>query len=63
MSKQFRQWAMCCSHVGSDWVNGPPRTAASRGKTPTQPDSDVIVSLEREFEIARHIRRFLDNPK
>ena len=49
--------------VGSDWVNGPPRTAASRGKTPTQPDRDVIVSLEQEIEIARHVRRLLDSPE
>ena len=44
---------------GSDWGNGPPHIAVLEGKAPTKPDRDVIVSLEREHEIARHIRRFL----
>ena len=45
--------------VGSDWGNGPPHIAVLEGKTPTKPDHDVIVSLEREREIAEHIRQFL----
>ena len=48
--------------VGSDWGNGPPHIAAIEGKTPTKPERDVIVSLEQELEIDRHIRRFLDSP-
>ncbi len=45
--------------VGSDWGNGPPHLAVLEGKTPIRPERDVIVSLEREHEIARDIRRFL----
>ena len=45
--------------LGSDWGNGPPHIAALEGKTPTKPDRDVIISLEREHEIALHIRQFL----
>ena len=45
--------------VGSDWGNGPPHIAVLEGKTPTKPDHDVIVSLERECEIADYIRQFL----
>ena len=45
--------------VGSDWGNGPPHLAVLEGKTPIRPERDVIVSLEQEYEIARHIRRFL----
>ena len=45
---------------GSDWGNGPPHIAVLEGKTPTRPKRDVIVSLEREQEIAKHIRRHLD---
>ena len=45
--------------VGSDWGNGPPHLAVLEGKTPVRPQRDVIVSLEREHEIARHIRRYL----
>ena len=45
--------------VGSDWGNGPPHLAVLEGKTPLRPERDVIVSLEQEYEIARHIRRFL----
>ncbi len=45
--------------VGSDWGNGPPHIAVLEGKTPTKPDHDVIVSLEREREIADYIRQFL----
>ena len=48
--------------VGSDWGNGPPHIAVLEGKTPTKPDRDVLVSLEQEFEIARHIQRFLVVP-
>ena len=44
---------------GSDWGNGPPHIAALEGKTATRPDRDVIVSLEREYEVAHHIRQFL----
>ena len=33
--------------VGSDWGNGPPHIAVLERKTPTKPDHDVIVSLER----------------
>ena len=45
--------------VGSDWGNGPPHIAVLEGKTPTRPDREVIVSLEREHEIARYVRQFL----
>ena len=45
--------------VGSDWGNGPPHIAAVEGKTPTEPGRDVLISLEREREIAAHIRQFL----
>lgn len=45
--------------LGSDSGNGPPHIAALERKTPTSPDRDVHVSLEREYEIAHHIRRFL----
>ena len=48
---------------GSDWGSGPPHIAALEGKTPTKPGRDVIVSLEREFDIARHIQGFLDGPE
>ena len=48
--------------VGSDWGNGPPHIAVLEGKTPTKPDRDVLVSLEEEHEIARHIQRFLVTP-
>ena len=45
--------------VGSDWGNGPPHIAVLEGKAPTRPRRDVKVSLERELEIASHIKRFL----
>ena len=45
--------------VGSDWGNGPPHIAVLEGKTPTRPDREVIVSLEREHEIAHYVRQFL----
>ena len=45
--------------VGSDWGNGPPHIAVLEGKTPTEPDRDTLISLDREHEIARHIRQFL----
>ena len=45
--------------VGSDWGNGPPPSSRAGGKDPIRPERDVIVSLEREHEIARDIRRFL----
>ena len=46
--------------VGSDWGGGPPHIAVLEGKAPTKPDRDVIITLEREYEIAHHIRRFLE---
>ena len=45
--------------VGSDWGNGPPHIAVLEGKQPTKPKRDVQVSLEREHEIADHIKRHL----
>ena len=45
--------------VGSDWGKGPPHIAVIEGKTPTRPRRDVKVSLEREHEIAGHIKGFL----
>ena len=44
---------------GSDWGNGPAHIAVLEGKTPTEPDRDVLISLEREHEIAEHIRQFI----
>ena len=45
--------------AGSDWGSGPPHIAILQGRNPIEPDRDVLVSLEREYEIARHIRQFL----
>lgn len=45
--------------VGSDWGNGPPHIARLEGKEPTSPKHDVTVSLEREYEIAKEIRRHM----
>ena len=45
--------------VGSDWGNGPPHIAVLEGKQLTTPERDVLVSLEREHEIAEDIRRHL----
>ena len=45
--------------VGSEWGNGPPHIAVIEGKMPIRPERDVIVSLEREHEIAGHIRRHI----
>ena len=45
--------------VGSDWGSGPAHIAVLERKTPTTPERDVIISLEQEYEIADHIRRFL----
>ena len=45
--------------TGSDWGNGPPHIAVLEGKQPTSPERDVQVSLEREHEIADHIRQHL----
>ena len=42
--------------VGSDWGAGPPHLAVLEGKEPKEPTRDVLVSLEREREIARYIR-------
>ena len=44
---------------GSDWGNGPPHIAVLEGKEPIKPNRDVVVSLEREYEIANEIRRHL----
>ena len=46
---------------GSDWGNGPPHIAALEGKQPTTPSRDVLVSLEREYEIVDEIRRHLSH--
>ncbi len=43
----------------SDWGNGPPHIAALEGKEPTKPERDVLVSLEREYEIAEHLKGHL----
>ena len=45
--------------VGSDWGSGPAHIAVLEGKTPVEPDRDVLISLEREEEIAQHVRQFL----
>ena len=45
--------------VGSDWGNGPPHIAVLEGKESTKPERDVMVSLEREREIADEIRRHM----
>jgi histidine triad (HIT) family protein len=45
--------------VGSDWGNGPPHIAVLEGKEPTKPAHDMTVSLEREYEIAEEIRRYM----
>ena len=45
--------------LGSDWGNGPPHIAVIEGKMPIRPERDVIVSLEREHEVAGYIRRHL----
>ena len=45
--------------VGSDWGNGPPHIAILQGKMPLRPERDVIVTLEREHEVAEEIRRHL----
>ena len=45
--------------LGSDWGNGPPHIAVIEGKMPIRPERDVIVSLEREHEVASYIRRHL----
>ena len=44
---------------GSDWGSGPPHIAVLEGKEPVSPKRDVLVSLEREHEIAEHIGRHL----
>ena len=45
--------------VGGDWGSGPAHIAVIEGKMPVKTDREVLVSLEREYEIAEHIRRFL----
>jgi diadenosine tetraphosphate (Ap4A) HIT family hydrolase len=45
--------------VGSDWGNGPPHIASLEGKEPTKPERDVLITLEREYKIAAHIKRYL----
>ena len=44
---------------GSQWGNGPPHIAVIEGKRPTKPSRDVLVTLEREYEIADEIERHL----
>ena len=46
--------------VGSNWGSGPPHLAVLEGKAPSKPAPDVLITLEREHEIARHIRQFLE---
>ena len=45
--------------VGSNWGSGPPHLAVLEGRAPEEPARDVLVSLEREREIARFIRRHI----
>ena len=45
--------------VGSDWGSGPPHIAVLEGKSPVKSDRDVLITLEREYEIARQIRQYL----
>ena len=45
--------------VGSDWGSGPPHIAALEGKEPIKPRRDVLVTIEQEREIARHIASYL----
>ena len=45
--------------VDSDWGNGPPHIAVLEGKQPTKPSRDVLISLEREYEIAAEIKQHL----
>ncbi len=45
--------------VGSHWGSGPPHIAVLEGKEPTKPNRDLLITLEREQEIAQHIARFL----
>lgn len=44
---------------GSEWGNGPLHIAVLEGKEPTKPSTDVVVSLESEYEIAEEIRRHM----
>ncbi len=41
------------------WGNGPPQLAEVLGLTPIRPAFDPWVGVDREREIAAHIRRFL----
>jgi histidine triad (HIT) family protein len=41
--------------VGSEWDNGTPHSAVLEGKVPTHPTRDVLISVEREREIAKYI--------
>ena len=45
--------------VGGDWGSGPPHIAVLEGKMPLKKHRDVLISLEREHEIPRHIGKFL----
>jgi diadenosine tetraphosphate (Ap4A) HIT family hydrolase len=45
--------------VGSDWGNGPPHIAALERKESTEPKRDVLISVEQERQIARHIASYL----
>ena len=46
--------------VGGDWGSGPPHIAVLEGKMPVKKHRDVLITLEREHEIAQHIRKFLE---
>ena len=46
-------------NVGGAWGSGPPHIAVIEGKMPVRTDRDVRVTVEREYEIAKHIRQFL----
>ena len=46
--------------VGSDWGSGPPHIAVLEGKTLVKPNRDVLITLQREHDIAQHIRQFLE---
>ena len=56
---QFHMHVVPRRKVGSDWGSGPPHIAALEGKEPTTPTPDVLIDVEREREIARHIASYL----
>ncbi len=45
--------------VGTDWGNGPPHLAALEDKEPTKQRRSVLVTVEREGEIADQVKRHL----